>query len=271
MGGVKVLKKIKLITLFTILATLMLSVGCGKENIASSGQNLTNKQSDTEKVNVKKDIVYKSINDTKLKLDVYYALGNKKISKTPTVILIHGSSPDKNLKDHVAYKSWGERIAESGFNAVTFNWRPLTSSTDVSELIKYIRKNAKVLKINSEDIYVFAFSAGVYGGLKEAMQENTGFVKKVIAYYGQINKSILTIKTNVKLPSFFIAMGALDKNFPPNMNDTFISKAKESGCNITKMVHSKGGHGFDVFNASDDETKNIIDKTLKFIDDSSPL
>jgi hypothetical protein len=54
------------------------------------------------------------------------------------------------------------------------------------------------------------------------------------------------------------------------MNDTFISKAKESGCNITKMVHSKGGHGFDVFNASDEETKNIIDETLKFMDDSSP-
>jgi len=47
-----------------------------------------------------------------------------------------------------------------------------------------------------------------------------------------------------------------------------MEEAKAKGCNIIKMVHSKAGHAFDVFNVGDDETKNIVSKTLKFIADS---
>jgi acetyl esterase/lipase len=199
---------------------------------------------------------------------VYYALGNKDISKTPTVVLIHGSAPDDNLKDSSVYTTWGKKIASSGFNAVMFNWRP-SNIGDVSDLIIYIRENTNQLEINSKNISVIAFSAGVYEGVKEAMEVNTGFIKNVAVYYGYINSSILTSKTNVKLPSFFIAMAALDNAFPPNINDNFIKKAQEAGSNVVKMVHSKAGHGFDAFNANSFETKLIIDKTLKFIENGS--
>lgn len=270
------LKRIKLIVIFIILGILTLSLGCGSKSAEKPTQSakpapIGFDHPDMGKVNVKNNIVYKSDKEDELKLDVYYPLGNKDISRAPTVVLVHGIADDNNLKDSRVYKLWGRLIAASGFTAITFNWRPSISSMDVSDLIKYIRRNAKELNINGENICVFAFSAGVQEGVKDALQVNTGFIKSVIVYYGYIDESILTIKTDVKLPSFFIAMGGLDENFPPNTNDYFISKAKESGCNIINMVQPKAGHAFDVFNAADDETKNIIDKTLKFIEDSSNL
>lgn len=277
-GGIQVSKRIKLISSFFMLGILTMALGCStksteeptqSKNTVPNSQDLFYKFENMDKVNVKKDIVYKNDNGNELKLDVYYALGNKDISKTPTIILVHGSAPGDNLKDSSVYTTWGDKIASSGFNAVMFNWRPSGPLGDVSYLIKYIRENANELKINSENISVIAFSAGVYEGVKEVIEVNTGFIKNVAVYYGCINSSILTTKTDVKLPSFFIAMAALDKIVPPDINDDFISKAEEAGCNVIKMVHSKAGHGFDAFNAYDDETKIIIDKTLKFIEDGS--
>ena len=271
-------KRIKLTVLFFMLGILTLTLGCGSKTvekpkepkkIAPITPNLLYNHPDREKVNVKKDIVYKTYNDNKLKLDVYYPLGNKDISKTSTVVLIHGIADDNNLKDASVYQAWGKAIGASGAAAVTFNWRPSIGSKDVSDLIKYIRENANDLNINSENICVFAFSAGVEEGIKDAVEANTGFIKNVMVYYGKIDESILTPKNNVKVPSYFIAMGANDGGFPPTVNDNFIKKAKAVGSNVINIVHSKGGHAFDVFNASNDETKDIINKTLKFIQDSS--
>ena len=270
-------RRIKLIVLFLLISISTFLLGCGsdlskkptqsKKNVPS-GPNLLYEHPDRDKVNVKKDIVYKIHNDNKLKLDIYYPLSTKDISKIPTVILIHGTASDDNLKDSDVYQAWGKAIAASGATAVTFNWRTSIASKDVSDLIKYVRENAKELNLNSENVCVFAFSAGVQEGVKDAMSVNTGFVKNVIVYYGKLDTSILTVKSDVKLPRFLIAMGKEDKYFAPGTNDFFMEEAKAKGCNIIKMVHSKAGHAFDVFNVGDDETKNIVSKTLKFIADS---
>lgn len=288
--GDKMFRITKLTTLFLLLSLSILFYGCeGKSNkgpeqettaqtekivptekVVQSSQKLVYNFEGMSAVKVNKNVVYKTYNNKdKLRLDVYYALGDKDTSKVPTVVLVHGIAQDTNLKDSDVYKTWGRKIGASGFNAITFNWRPAESSKDVSDLIKYIRDNAKELKINSENITIAAFSAGVDEGLKDAMEVNTGFIKNIVAYYGYIDDDILTINKNVKLPSFFIAMAAYDELFPPSTIDKFITKAKEAGCSVTKMVHSKAGHGFDAFKADDEETKDIIDKTLKFIDDNS--
>lgn len=59
-------------------------------------------------------------------------------------------------------------------------------------------------------------------------------------------------------------MGALDDVYLPDCNDNFIKEAKNLGCDVEFMLHSKGEHGFEVFNEGE-ETNRIIEHTIKFI------
>lgn len=265
--------------LLCITASLLLLTGCGtrkadtpvkEENTDNTGLNLVYKHPDMEKVGTKRDIVYKTVIDKKLKLDVYYPLGVVDSSKAHTVVLVHGIGPIESFKDTDVYQSWGRVIAANGFNAVTFNWRPSVTQDDVSDLIKYIRENSKDLKINPDSMSIFAFSAGVKEGVKEAILINTGFVKNIIAYYGQLDTSVLKEDSNTNLPPMFIAMAALDTTVPPGINDSFIKQAEALGCKITYVTHSKAGHGFDVFN-DDRETYDIIEKSIAFIKDNGGI
>jgi acetyl esterase/lipase len=276
-GGKDMLMKVKFLICILMTGFCTLAAGCGSgtadtstetKGSKNSGPDLVYKCPGMDKVEVKKDIVYKVDNDRKLKMDIYYPLGIKDASKNHTVILVHGSGPVESFKDTDVYMSWGRAVASKGFTAVTFNWRPNVSTNDVSDLMKYVRDNAEELKINGNSITVFAFSAGVKEGIKEAALSNTGYLKSIVVYYGELDSSILSTAFASGLPPMFIAMGALDYTIPASSNDKFISDFKASGGKVTYMAHSKGGHGFDVLN-DDKETYDIIEKTLQFIKDNS--
>jgi len=238
------------------------------DSTTRSTLDLVYKHPDMGKVETKKDVVYKTDNGKELMLDIYYPLGNEDASKAHVVVLIHGKAPTQSLKDTDLYNSWGRAIAANGLAAVTFNWRPSVSPEDVSDLIRYIRENAKELGINGNSISVFAFSAGVKEGIKEALKVNTGFIDSVIAYYGEVDSVVLENDQITGLPPIFIAMAQNDNIIPVNINNDFIEQAKASGCQITYMVHSNGKHGFELYN-DDDETRNIIEKTIEFIKENA--
>lgn len=273
----RMLKRTWFLSFIMMTGLFIVTIGCGNtaadtvknpEAPENSGLDLVYKAPGMEQVDIKRDIVYKADKDMDLKMDIYYPLGEKPSSTGHTVILVHGSGPVNSFKDTEVYKSWGKAIAANGLTAVTFNWRPSVSTDDVKDLIRYVRDNAGDLKINGDSITIFAFSAGANEGVKEAALINTGFLKSIVVYYGKLDNSILSTVTNSKLPPIFIAMGALDSTIPAGSNDKFISEARDMGCEIISVVHSKGIHGFDVFN-NDEESYDIIEKTIKFIKDSS--
>lgn len=241
----------------------------GKEQDIST-PNLVYSCIGMDKVVVVKDIVYKTDHNKDLKMDVYYPFDKNDAYRDHTVILVHGSGPLESYKDTAVYSSWGRVIAANGFTVVVFNWRPLMQTGDVEDLIKYVRYNAGSLKINSENISIFAFSAGVKEGVSEALKTDTGFLESIVAYYGEVDPSILTSERNSKLPPMFIAMAANDTIIPSAVNDKFIEEAKKGGAEIVSITHSTGLHGFDVTN-NDEETKNIIEKTLKFLKDNTNM
>lgn len=266
------LKMFKQIMCISLLGTMTMT-GCGNnkkdtssetESIDSTALNLVYKHPDMGKVDSKKDIVYKAANDKQLKMDIYYPLGKKDASEASTVLLIHGIAPIESMKDTEVYNSWGRLIAANGLTAVTFNWRPSSKQNDVYDMIKYLRENSKDLKINCDSIRIFAFSAGVKEGVMQAVTADTGFIDCIAAYYGQMDSKILSINPGIKLPPMFIAMAAHDSIINAGSNDSFIKEAKDSGLEITHVVHSEGVHGFDVFN-DNKETRDIIDKTLEFL------
>lgn len=215
-------------------------------------------------VDKKQDVVYKVINEKLLKLDVYYST-NTNLSNVPTVIVVHGSSSIEDIKDLNLFQSWGKVLAASGFNTVVFNWRPEENPEDIKDLIYFLLDNSDELKLNISNISILAFSSGVEIGVKNVMEINTGFINKIITYYGKIESSIIEMINTYHLPKFFIAMGALDDIYPSDCNDNFIKEVRDLGCDVEFILHSKGEHGFEVFNEGE-ETNRIIEQTIKFIE-----
>ncbi len=221
------------------------------------------KHPNMDAVKKRQDVIYKEINGRSLKLDVYYS-DKGDFSSVPTVILVHGSAQIDSIKDLKLFQSWGKVIAAYGFNAVVFNWRPEENPEDIKDLIYYILDNSNELLINRSNLNILAFSSGVETGIKNIMEINTGFINKIIVYYGKIDTSIIDMIKKQHLPRFLIAMGAFDDVYAPDCNDSFIKSVRDLGCEVEFLLHSKGEHGFEVFNEGE-ETNMIIEKTIAFI------
>ena len=111
----------------------------------------------------KGNIVYKTIGDKKLALDIFYPKEKTKQTRA-AVLLIHGGgwkSGDKNQNYDQAIK-----LAENGYVAITVEYRLSLEAKypaailDVKSAVQWIRINAKKYQINPNKIAVMGFSAG---------------------------------------------------------------------------------------------------------------
>ena len=111
----------------------------------------------------KGNIVYKTIGDRKLALDIFYPKEKTKQTRA-AVLLIHGGgwkSGDKNQNYDQAIK-----LAENGYVAITVEYRLSLEAKypaailDVKSAVQWIRINAKKYQINPNKIAVMGFSAG---------------------------------------------------------------------------------------------------------------
>ena len=111
----------------------------------------------------KENVVYKTIGDRKLALDIFYAKEKTKQTRA-AVLLIHGGgwkSGDKNQNYDQAIK-----LAENGYVAITVEYRLSLEAKypaailDIKSAVQWIRINAKKYQINPNKIAVMGFSAG---------------------------------------------------------------------------------------------------------------
>ena len=111
----------------------------------------------------KGNVIYKTIGDRKLAVDVFYTKGKANQAR-PAVLLIHGGgwkSGDKNQNYDQAIK-----LAENGYVAITVEYRLSLEAKypaavlDVKSAVQWIRINAKKYQINPNKIAVMGFSAG---------------------------------------------------------------------------------------------------------------
>ncbi len=147
-----------------------------------------------KKATVSKDIVYKTVEEVDLKLDVYYPPDRQKQTRLPAVILIHGDGTDENLRDiknSGQYVSWGQLIAAAGLIAVTANHRSSAGlhnaagvANDIDDLISYVRDNSAALHINEDVLCIWTCSAGAPFGLRAALYENPLYIRCIVCYYG---------------------------------------------------------------------------------------
>ncbi|GCE03314.1 alpha/beta hydrolase family protein [Dictyobacter aurantiacus] len=255
-----------------------------------------------EKVEIQTNITYKTVEDTALKLDVYYPPHYQKQTALPAVIFIHGDGPAdflKDIKDSGQYTSWGKLIAASGLIAVVANHRSTEGlnnvvgvANDVDDLMTYIREHHKRFHINANRLGIWTCSGGAPFGLRSALYETPKFIRCIVCYYGFVELKAyyqgLYGETNYSAPVFseedfdefsasdlllrrtrdiaplFIARAGLDYAELNAALDGFIGEALSQNVALTVMNHPTGQHAFDVLDA-DARTEEIIEETLEFL------
>ena len=108
-----------------------------------------------------KNVVYKSLKNRKLHLDIFHTKDGKKY---PAVLLIHGggwSSGDKSLLVPMA-----EKLSANGYVTASLEYRLSPEAKypaavyDIKAAIRWLRANAKVYNIDTNKIAVLGCSAG---------------------------------------------------------------------------------------------------------------
>jgi pectinesterase len=128
-------------------------------------------------ISIKRNVVYTSLKDRDLHLDLYYQTNSRK--KKPGVLLIHGGgwkSGDKSQNEAMAIK-----LASNGFIAVTAEYRLSPEAQypaalhDLKAAIRWMRSNSSTFKLNKKKIAVLGVSAG---GQLAALIGATNGIKK---------------------------------------------------------------------------------------------
>jgi acetyl esterase/lipase len=248
-----------------------------------------------EKIRARKDVTYKRVAQTELKMDVFSPRNLRRGARRPAVIFIHGGALPPNLltkpKEWGAYVSFGQLVAASGFVGITFNHRfygwdmkSLSDArSDVDDAIAYIRNNADQLGVDKDRISLWALSAGSVF-LSSAISDAPSFIRCLVFYYAIMDleplrkdRPAITDEVTREFSPIYRLEGA-GKTFAPvfiaragrdepEVNlavDSFIQKALSRKATLDFSNHAEGQHGFDVLD-DNERTREIIRRTLEFL------
>ena len=246
-----------------------------------------------DNVEVQRDLIYKRVEGTELKMDVYTPPGLPNDTRVPGVLFIHGgpipSDFRPQLKDWGQYVSYGELIAASGLVGVTFNHRyhDFTqldqSASDIAAAIRYVRDHAELFHFDSDRLCLWAISGGG-PFLSFALRDKPTFVRCIVAYYASLDLrqskeasavvseetlqkfspvSYLSRSTSAGAP-IFIARAGLDHPEFKQSIDLFLREALAANVVLDFANHHQGQHAFDIL---DDAARSrwIIARTIEFI------
>lgn len=248
-----------------------------------------------ERIKPLRDLVYKRVGGSDLKMDVYLPRRNR--VRAPIVVFVHGGRVPANLrttpKDWGAYVSFGQLAAASGFVGVTFNhrfyqWESLSDSeSDITAAINYVRENAARFDADPNRVVFWAVSAG---GIffSQPLRDRPEFIKALVGYYPEVNlqasrqsapatvsdqtlrqfSPVTYLTAGKSLPPILIARAGLDD---PELNagvDLFMKMALERNLTVELMNHPTGHHGFDIED-NNDRSREILKRTIEFIREHS--
>jgi acetyl esterase/lipase len=246
-----------------------------------------------DQVQVRRNVVYRTVGDTRLEMDVYSPAAAPSGAPRPAVILIHGGPLPQAArpKDWGVYVSYGEMLAASGFTAVTFNHRfhgapggeLADAAGDVAAAAAHVRQHADELGIDRERIALWAFSGG--GPLLSApLREGWPFVRAIAAFYAVLDLQVRPpgvtggmsdearrefspvryLTAGEKAPPILVARAGKDNAWTNATIDRFVQEALARNAPLELMTHPTGQHGFDILDDGD-RSREIIARTLEFL------
>jgi acetyl esterase/lipase len=242
-----------------------------------------------DRVRVRKDLVYSTVDGAALGADVYLPPDGTKAARPPVVILVAGGA--ENTKAWGIYTSLGRVLAASGLASVPFNHRLRyprrqyeEGAADLSALIAYLRQNQTKLELDASRIAVAVFSGG--GPMLAPMiRERPAEVRCLVNFYAFLDTEHVDVAqagttpevvkkfsprlqfeaNPASLPPLFIARAGQDAI--PGVNasiDRFVAVALERNAPITLVNHVSGAHGFDHIN-DDARTREILKMAIEFL------
>ena len=121
------------------------------------------KEFTNRKIKDERDVVYYSLGNRDLHLDIFYP-SQKSKKKLPAVLLIHGGGWASGNKLHLV--PMAQKLAENGFFAATAEHRLSPEAkypaaiTDLKTAVKWIKNNAEKYNIDTTKIAVLGCSSG---------------------------------------------------------------------------------------------------------------
>lgn len=247
-----------------------------------------------DRVFVRKDLTYRRVGETDLKMDVYLPPGLGAAERRPAVVLVHGGALPANLltepKAWGQFRSLGEILAASGFVAVAFNHRFFgmkalaDPESDLLALLDRIRGGADDLRIDRDRIALWVFSgSGLL--LAKPMRESPPFVRALVSYYaildpggierarpGSIPESVardfsplrVLAERGTAIPPLLVVRAGLDR---PQINesvDQFVRLALERNADVEVVNTPESHHGFDIEDGTE-RSRQILRRTLQFL------
>ncbi|MHA1155683.1 MAG: alpha/beta hydrolase fold domain-containing protein [Candidatus Heimdallarchaeota archaeon] len=145
-------------------------------------------------IEIQEDIIYRTVGDEEIKLDVYYP---RKDGTYPIIVFIHGGGWMRGSKDVGTNEKVAKLLATYGYTVFNIDYRlspsePLTHNikkphehptilemvSDVKSAISFTLKNGKQYKGDTENIFLFGRSAGAHLALLTAFSFDENFFEE---------------------------------------------------------------------------------------------
>jgi dienelactone hydrolase len=234
------------------------------------------------------DIPYAADDKSERLMDVYTPTGGNAVGVRPAILFVHGGPIPNNLatppKDWNLFRGYGRLAAAMDLAGVTFNHRLFSVSSyadaaeDVRTAVEYVRANAESLRIDKNNLCVWAFSGG--GPLlSDYLRESREYIRCLVAYYAVLDLpgSISGVSTPevsfspaaqlkqaiAPIPPMFIARAGLDSRELNATINSYLREAVTRNLSVDFANHSTGHHGFDVED-DNERSREIIRRTLDF-------
>ena len=133
---------------------------------------------------IREEKIYKEVDGYKLKVEIFYTSHDRQKSENPAIAFFHGGGWVYGSREE--FYGACERYARKGFVTFSFQYRlsinddgtypnpdisPIESVKDARSAIRWIRENAKSLRINPEKLVVSGQSAGGQLALSTALMD----------------------------------------------------------------------------------------------------
>lgn len=199
-----------------------------------------------DKVSVRENITFKSVDDTDLAMDLYTVAGG---GAKPAVVLVSGGT---NVRDWGLYKDYGRIVGASDVVAVIPDKRYQgpqgieQGAQDTLDLLSHLRTNAAKYDIDGNRICLWTFSAG--GLLAQIGLDPKNKISCVVAYYGlgQAESHTAVRQHAATMPPMLIVRAGRDNPGLNNAIDTFAALALGLNAPVTVMNYPAGVHAFEV-------------------------
>jgi dienelactone hydrolase len=241
------------------------------------------------RVQVNRNVVYRRVGRTRLRMDVYRPRGAARTRRLP-VVLVGGPPAFRAGRESGQKIGWGQLIAASGLAAAVFDFRsdnvlrtPRPPSSDVAAAMAFIRARGARLGLDPDRMCTLGFSIGTAPWhLWAAMREPLPFVRCNVAFYGPLDFRDLAERFSVdpaalaeyeaatflrrrgaSIPPMLIAKAGEDDPAINDSIDRFVAAAAEARAPVELHTHPTGPHGFDV-NTRGSTSKRIVRRALAF-------